>query len=311
MAFLWHITAVELEKKVLITGTVLKHKTPIDRSPRSIVSNAWNVLSSYRKKTYKCKSIFIETSADAQEYRVETDKRGYFFEVLSVGQLQDFRVFDENKNQLHVHQNHPSYFKTASTPIEVISDIDDTVIHSHTASALKRIFTILFKRPKRRRKVLFSNSLLDFFDENNFRIFYLSKSESNLFGLITAIFRYNEIPDGPLFLTPYLKFKSLFKPKKGLHKLDFLHQLIPNLPHKKFILIGDDTQKDMDIYTEIVNAYRDQITKVYIRQTRFYVDEVQKEKWARLQDTGVACKYFQDDDDSDLETEHLKQLFST
>lgn len=308
MAFLWHLTALELKDKVMITGTVLKNQTSIDKSPRSLLANAWHVLNSYRKKTYKRKSIFIETNGET--FRIKTSKKGYFFEILPVSNFTGYKIYDESRNQLSVNQIHPSYFKNITTPIEVISDIDDTVIHSHTASALKRIKTILFKRPKRRNKVLFSNALLDFFDENKFRIAYLSKSESNLFGLITAIFRFNEIPAGPLFLTPYLKFKALFKPKKGQHKMDFLHVIISNLPDKQFILIGDDTQKDMDIYSEIVNIYNDQIIKVYIRQTTFSVDEIQKQKWEALKKTGVPCLYFQDDDDVNQEIEDLKQILN-
>lgn len=309
MAFIWHLTAVELKDKVLITGTVLKNKTHIDKSPKSLLANAWNVLSSYRKKAYKWKNIYIETQSET--FKIETSKKGYFFEILEIKKLSDFKIFDEKRNELFIDQIHPYYFENPSTSVEVISDIDDTVIISHTASALKRISTILFKRPKRRNKVVFSNILLDFFDENNFRIAYLSKSESNLFGLITAIFRYNEIPSGPLFLTSYLKFKSLFKPKKGKHKLDFLHHLFQNLPDKKFILIGDDTQRDMNIYTEIVNNYRSQIIKVYIRQTTFSVDKIQKKYWETLKETGVECMYFQDDDEVDDEIEELKKLLKT
>lgn len=308
MAFLWHVTAMELKDKVLVTGTVLKNQTSIDKSPRFILANAWNVLKSYRKKAYKQKPIFIKTKDET--YELETTKKGYFFEILPVSNLNDFKIYDEEQNQLEISQIHPYYFQNPSTSLEIISDIDDTVIHSHTVSALKRISTILFKRPKRRNKVLFSNALLDFFDENDFRIAYLSKSESNLFGLITAIFRFNEIPSGPLFLTPYLKFKALFKGEKGTHKIDFLHQLFTNLPDKKFILIGDDTQKDMGIYTEIVNTYKSQIVKVYIRQTTFSVNEIQKTQWDVLKDTGVACKYFQDNDDIETEIEKIEQLLN-
>ena len=308
MAFLWHLTVVELKDKILVTGTALKNKTSIDKSPRSILGNAWNVLNSYRKKTYKLKSITFEI--ENHSYPIKTSKKGYFFEILPLKNSDDFKIYDEKRKLLPVKQIHPFYFKDLKTPVEIISDIDDTVIHSHTASALKRISTILFKRPKRRNKVLFSNALLDFFDENRFRIAYLSKSESNLFGLITAIFRLNEIPEGPLFLTPYLKFKSLFKSKKKRHKLDFLNQLIENLPDKEFILIGDDTQRDMDIYTEIVNNHKTKIIKVYIRQTGFSLNELQKMQWETLKNTGVSCTYFQDDDDVNKEISQLKESLS-
>jgi phosphatidate phosphatase APP1 len=309
MAFIWHFTAVELKDTVLVTGTILKHETSIDKPAQSIFSNAWYVLSSYRKQAYKRKLIQLKTKD--HHFKFKTSKRGYFIEILPVSQLSAFKIYDENNAVLKINQIHPYYFKNSKTAFEVISDIDDTVIHSHTASALKRIFTILFKKPKRRNKVLFSNALLDFFNEKKFRIAYLSKSESNLFGLITAIFRFNDVPDGPLFLTSYLKFKSLFKPKKGKHKLDFLHQLLQNLPDKQFFLIGDDTQKDMDIYREIIHHYKPQIKKVYIRQTGFSIDDEQKKKWETLKSTGVDCVYFQDDDDSDLEIKHIEHLINS
>lgn len=305
MAFLWHLSIIQLDQKTLVTGTVLENETAIEKQPKSILGNSFNVLKSYWKKPYSERRIYLKS--DTQTFQVETNSKGYFFKVFNAFQASEFNFYDDSKAILKPTQTHPFVFKNTSTSVEVISDIDDTVIHSHTASALKRIFTILFKRPKKRKKVLYSSALLDFFEKKNFRIFYLSKSESNLFGLITSIFRFNDVPEGPLLLTPYLKFKMLFKPSKGEHKLKFLRTLITNLPQKKFILIGDDTQKDMDIYTQIVNEFENQIIKVYIRQTRFNIDENQKSKWEKLENSGVDCVYFQDDYDSKLEIQNMNQ----
>ena len=33
MAFIWHLTIVEMKDNLLVTGTVLKHKTSIDKQP--------------------------------------------------------------------------------------------------------------------------------------------------------------------------------------------------------------------------------------------------------------------------------------
>lgn len=305
MAYVWQLTVVELKASVLVTGTILKHKTRIDRKPSSIFANAWDVLTSYQNQAYKQQEIIIKTPND--RFSITTTTQGYFNDLLPLQSCSSLQIFDKEHHILHIDQVHPYYFKDSGADVEVISDIDDTVILSHTASVLKRIFTILFRRPKRRKKVLFSHALLDFFAQNNFRIAYLSKSESNLFGLITSIFRYNDIPEGPLFLSPYLKFKSLLKPQKGNHKLTFLHQLISNSPGKKFILIGDDTQKDMALYSDIVKHYSSQIIKVYIRQAGFFVDDSQKEQWQALQDSGVDSMYFEDDADIESELKALKQ----
>lgn len=64
MAFLWHFTAVELEDAVLVTGTILKHKTRIDRKPSSIFANAWDVLTSFQNQAYKQQGIIIKTPND-------------------------------------------------------------------------------------------------------------------------------------------------------------------------------------------------------------------------------------------------------
>ncbi|WP_127846400.1 phosphatase domain-containing protein [Psychroflexus aestuariivivens] len=308
MAFLWHLSIIQLDQKTLVTGTVLKNKTSIIQKPKSIFGNSLKVLKSYWKKPYSDRSIYLKS--DEKSLSLKTDSKGYFFKVFDAFQSTNFDFYDENGNILEPTQSHPFVFKNKSGLIEIISDIDDTVIHSHTASALKRIYTILFKRPNKRKKVLYISALLDFFEKKDFRIFYLSKSESNLFGLITSIFRFNDVPEGPLLLTPYLKFKMLFKPSKGEHKLKFLRALISNLPQKRFILIGDDTQKDMDIYKQIVNEFEDRIIKVYIRQTGFNVDEIQQSKWESLKNSGVECVYFQDDYNIEEEIQNLNQLIS-
>jgi phosphatidate phosphatase APP1 len=74
---------------------------------------------------------------------------------------------------------------------------------------------------------------------------------------------------GAIFLTGYLNLMGLLKNKKEKNfKLKQIDRIISHLPDKKFVLIGDDSQNDPIIYSNIANKYKDQIIAVYIRKTR-------------------------------------------
>ena len=110
--------------------------------------------------------------------------------------------------------------------------------------------------------------------------------------------KFRELSQGPLLLTPFLNFRQLLNPKKGEdYKLNNLRLLINQMPEKKFILLGDDSQRDMDAYTQTIQEYPERIKKVYIRQTRLTRKAVQDEKWNKLLASGVDAVYFRDADE--------------
>ena len=84
--------------------------------------------------------------------------------------------------------------------------------------------------------------------------------------------------------------------------------MISELPQKKFILIGDDTQRDMEIYTEVVNEFKEQIAMVFIRQTTLKRSEKQEKMWQALQQTGVDATYFDDEADAEIAIQKIKKL---
>ena len=67
--------------------------------------------------------------------------------------------------------------------------------------------------------------------------------------------------------------------------------------------MGDDSQRDMEVYADIAKEYDNRIIKVYIRQTRPKVFSYQKRLWERLQSTGVPVEYFKDDKYIDVDVE--------
>jgi phosphatidate phosphatase APP1 len=293
--YIWQLSVVELNSHTLISGTVLKSRRKLRTNTSSIIGNFGQILRSYFTKPYGDREIKIFMGR--HEIMLKTSGKGFFYAMLDEPFDENISI-SANNNLLELPPNYPTLFRQNDSDTEVISDIDDTVLLSHTASALKRITTILFYRPKKRKTIAYTHELFNSFKDSNYRIIYLSKSESNLFGLIASVLQFQELPTGPLLLTPFLRLNQLFHPKKGKdYKLSYLRLIIGYLPEKKFILLGDDTQRDMDVYTEAAKEFPEQIKKIYIRQTKLVRNATQVEKWNKLQATGVNAIYFQDTDE--------------
>ena len=294
-AYLWHLNILQLGDKSLVTGTILSGKRKLRSNTTTIAGNFWQILRSYFHPVYSQKPISFKMGDLSRE--INTTSKGHFSFMVDIPPAQDFQISAAKRN-LEIPDHYPTVFEQKDSRTEVISDLDDTVMVSHTASALKRISTILFYRPKKRRTIANTHALFKEYQAKDYRICYLSKSESNLFGLITSVISYRDLPRGALLLTPFLRFSQLFDPKKGKdYKLDYIRRLIVHQPDKKFILIGDDTQRDMDVYTKVVGEFPEKIEKVYIRQTSLIRKPAQTAKWEALLSTGVNAVYFQDSDE--------------
>lgn len=307
MAYIWQLSTVQLGERTWIEGTILSGKEHGHSTASSIVGNTAKILRSYFQPVYNHRTVYIQ--AGSMRSQTATDSKGYFSLLLNTCIDTPIKIISDQGEDLPIPQEHPTFFKNTDSPFEVISDLDDTVLLSHTASLFKRISTILFVLPKKRKPIVFTYELFQYFEESSFRITYLSKSESNLFSLITRVLQYNNLPAGPLLLTPYLKLRQLFNPKKGKnYKLKHLETYFENLPHKKFILLGDDTQKDMEVYTEIVKKYPQQVLMIYIRQTGFNRTPQQQALWQNLSSTDVPAMYFNDGDSADEALMRLDSL---
>nr|WP_271711696.1 App1 family protein [Marinigracilibium pacificum] len=102
-------------------------------------------------------------------------------------------------------------------------------------------------------------------------IFYISNSEMNLFLLISTFITKHDFPKGPLFLNEYKVVKQFFKRKDknrdhDFHKFRSIMFVMNLMKDTKFILVGDNSQHDPEIYHEIANKYPDRVKAILIRK---------------------------------------------
>ncbi len=85
--------------------------------------------------------------------------------------------------------------------------------------------------------------------------FYLSTSPWNVESSIRNFILDYGFPDGPLLLRDLDPRPKTFVPSGVQHKLEYAEQLMEDFPDMKFILLGDDGQKDPSTYAEIAKRY--------------------------------------------------------
>ncbi|WP_316802738.1 App1 family protein [Pedobacter nototheniae] len=162
------------------------------------------------------------------------------------------------------------------TQYAFISDVDDTVMISHSATIARRLRELFIKNPHTRKTFSqvashYQQLALSHTDKDQPNpFFYVSSSEWNLYDYLIETFRFNKLPEGAFLLNQIKRWKDLFKTGKTGHegKLLRVMRILDAFPNQKFVFFGDNSQQDPVIYKAIVEKYPENIEAVYIRNIR-------------------------------------------
>ncbi len=181
-----------------------------------------------------------------------------------------------------------------STQYGFISDIDDTVLVSHSATVLRRLKTLLTKHPHNRRSFegvqahyqKLAVAITDAEVPNPF--FYVSSSEWNLFYDLKSFFRFHALPQGIFLLSQIKRWYQLFGSGQTKHsgKLTRIYRVMEAFPKQQFVLLGDNSQADPDIYAAIAKRFPQRIFAIYIRNVRPSQFEATQQKLALVHESG-------------------------
>lgn len=187
-------------------------------------------------------------------------------------------------------------FVPHKTQYGFISDIDDTIMISHSATVFRRLRTLFTANPRSRK--LFDDvarhyellSVANTTRDVPNPFFYVSSSEWNLYDYLEDFFSYNNLPRGAFLLNHVKRWTELLKTGKTKHggKLIRVVRILQAFPHQQFILLGDNTQHDPIIYKAIAEKYTSRIHAIYIRNVLKSKEADTKELLAQLQkDTNI------------------------
>lgn len=169
--------------------------------------------------------------------------------------------------------------------IGVISDIDDTILHSGITD-WKTAAQLTFLHNARTRKPL--KGVSKFYQAlqagpagtvRQAPVFYVSSSPWNLYDLLEDFMELNAIPCGPVFLRDLGLDETKFIKSAGHgHKLERALALIERYPHLRWVLLGDSGQADAELYAEAARQHGDRIAAIYIRDVDPALDSP-RDRW--------------------------------
>ena len=267
------------ENKVMITGAVIEDKGLARPEPGQ---NMWNNILTMVKRYSgdEIAGVRVEINYRGQKHIVKTNERGIFHTILprrpSPGEKKpdsvSFKLIDRlDKGVEPARASCKAFIVNSGSDYIVVSDIDDTVLVSHSTKTLKKLRVMMSKNALTRSPfegvAAFYRALNKPEEGEERPIFYVSASEWNLYDLLVDFFEDKKIPAGPLLLSDVrLSLFSIFRSgKKYNDKVERIKDLFEHYYLHNFILIGDSGQRDPAIYLKMAEMYPSRVKAIYIR----------------------------------------------
>ncbi|KAI0221492.1 hypothetical protein L0F63_001627 [Massospora cicadina] len=147
--------------------------------------------------------------------------------------------------------------------VSVISDIDDTIKDSGVFRGKKHLLRATFLHAC--RAVPGMAEVYRMWAGRGASFHYVSNAPWQLYPMLETFFDNFGFPSGSSHLKLFeWNRTALFYEPQGAKRAS-IHQLLNDFPCRKFILVGDSGEMDLELYTAIARAYPNQIIRIFIR----------------------------------------------
>ena len=149
--------------------------------------------------------------------------------------------------------------------VSLISDIDDTIKHSAIGSGAKEIFRNTFIRDLSDLTIEGVKEWYNKLHEMGVKMHYVSNAPWQLYPVLVSFFAGAGLPPGSFHLKQYSgMLQGIFEPvaerKKGT-----LDRIMQDFPCRRFILVGDSGEADLELYTDVVLSNPGRVLGIFIR----------------------------------------------
>jgi phosphatidate phosphatase APP1 len=264
--------------RVLIQGRVMRSRK-VDRAGEkdSTVKNLVNTYKRIRPQPIPRAKIEVVVGGTTAE--VSADDEGFFrswvelrtpFSMTEPWVQAQMRLLEPRESG-EVTATARIRLATTDAVFGIISDLDDTVIQSRVSNFLLAVRTIMLDNARTRLPFPGVAALYQALEKggdgaSRNPIYYVSSSPWNIHDLIAHFLELQGIPDGPICLRDWdVSADALTSSRLKQHKEPLIREIMDANPTLPFILIGDTSQRDPEIYREIVKAYPGRVLAIYIR----------------------------------------------
>ena len=161
-------------------------------------------------------------------------------------------------------------------PLGLVSDLDDTVIHTGLTRAWEALRTSLLVADEDRLPIaggaelyqaLLANGSGTADPKTRAPAFYVSTGAWNMHEMLQLFLARNGFPAGPILLTDWgPSARWLFREDSVAFKARTIASLIAQHPRPGWVLVGDSGQHDPEAYAAVVRSCPGRVRAVYIRE---------------------------------------------
>ncbi|KAG6016848.1 hypothetical protein E4U54_000350 [Claviceps lovelessii] len=206
-------------------------------------------------------TIFFYNESESQSKTVLTDDAGHFNIRAALHFIPTHVRVLANENlsaTQEVQITHPA-------GISLISDIDDTIKRSNISSGAREIFRNTFVRDLGDLCIDGVREWYTDMHQMGVSMHYCSNSPWQLYPVLATFFKIAGLPPGSLHLKQYSgMLQGIFEPVAERKKTT-LNRLIKDFPRRKFLLVGDSGEADLEVYTELALANPGRVLAIFIR----------------------------------------------
>lgn len=259
------------KNRIYCYGRVLKKRTIYKKN-----NYFFNLINSYKRiesdeipnceVTYTFNGISKKTITNSEGFYLIDDSFSENNNLLN--EIITFSVNDVKSGKI-ISASGLILFPDNNAKYAIISDIDDTILHTNVLSFLKiKVLLNSFLISANKRKTIKDtpNWYQQLYAKHNNSFFYISHSPWNLYDYLLQFIQTHKYPKGIVLLRDFGKKAKDALQNYSTHKKDETEKLINLYPHLQFVLIGDGGEKDADIYLELYNKFPNRIKAIFIHR---------------------------------------------
>lgn len=262
------------EQRARLKGRIVRYEKPLDAG-EGMVTRLRAMMEIYNSN--ELPGIAVRCEGYGQVAETLSDEEGYFEFELAVDQplppttqWEQVLVSTPGRQAQQPSVKVPVIAPGTDNHWGIISDVDDTVVETGATDFLRNWRRVLAERPADRLAVPGASSLYKMIAKDHAAparpFFYVSSSPWNLYGFIAEFMELNGIPHGPMFLKDYgIDRDQFIRRSHDAHKLAAIEQVLAFYPQLRFLLIGDNGQRDVSVYAKVVSDFPGRVAAVFIR----------------------------------------------
>lgn len=267
----WRITVIPYVGHGTATRGHLRGRVVLQRSDPAERSGRWGVLvtSVARYLSVDVTDEPVRIDVAGRTVHAVSGREGYVEAALDLPDLAPgwhdvgFTVAD--------HTEHGRLLVVdPAASLGLVSDIDDTVIHTGLTRLIDAVRTTLLVPEHARQPVRGAADLyraLVAGDDGRAPTFYVSTGAWNLHEGLEQFLAHHGFPAGPLTMTDWGPGgRWLFREGSVSFKSRTVLALMEQHPHLGWVLVGDSGQQDAEAYAAVARQQPDRIRAIYIRE---------------------------------------------